>query len=130
MAAERHKCYTIVFSPSIHWDNYRGGSRAAATSKMKCFVIIVNGFTSERKRFFFKITWQMLSKLTKSMRNCQHPILWRHHQNKNLSFRNFLLKYELRIKDKENNFHLNFFQKFLTKRNSWRSCKISRRDKY
>ena len=23
---------------------YRGGSRAAATSKMECFVIIVNGF--------------------------------------------------------------------------------------
>ena len=25
----------------------RGGSRAAATSKMKCFVIIVNGFQLE-----------------------------------------------------------------------------------
>ena len=24
--------------------NYRDGSRAAATSKMECFVIIVNGF--------------------------------------------------------------------------------------
>ena len=27
------------------------------------------------KYSFFKITWQMLSKLTKSVRNCQHPIL-------------------------------------------------------
>ena len=26
------------------FDNFRGGSRATATSKMECFVIIVNGF--------------------------------------------------------------------------------------
>ena len=39
--------------------------------------------------------------LTKSMRSCQHPTLWRNHQNWNLSFHNFLLKYEHRIEDKE-----------------------------
>ena len=32
---------------------------------------------------------------------CHYPILWRNLQNWNLPFRNFLLKYELRIKDKE-----------------------------
>ena len=31
----------------------RGGSRAAATSKMKCFVIIVNGWLSTDSRTFF-----------------------------------------------------------------------------
>ena len=56
----------------------------------------------------------MLLKLTKSVRNCQHPILWRNHQNWNLSFRNFLLKYEPRIKDnelhgKEQKIYTNFF---------------------
>ena len=55
--------------------------------------------TFKRKVFFKNYT--MLSKLTKSVRKCQHPILWRNHQNWNLSFRNFLLKYEPRIKDKE-----------------------------
>ena len=83
------------------------------------------------KNFFFKITWQMLSKLTKSVRNCQHPILWRNYQNWNLSLCNFLLKYEPRIKDKEphhkeqkiyTNFfyftlHLKFFHNFLSKGN-------------
>ena len=44
---------------------------------------------------------EMLSKLTKSVTSCQHPILWCNHQNWNLSFCNFLSKYELCIKDKE-----------------------------
>ena len=57
--------------------------------------------TPERKVFFFKIIWQMLSKLTKSVRNYQHPILWRNHQNWNLFFRNFLLKYKSCMNDKE-----------------------------
>ena len=106
----RYKCYFNVFSPSIDWDNY-----------------------SRKKRFFFfKTTWQM-SKLTKSVRrNCQHPILWCNHQNWNLSFRNFLLKYEPCIKDEElhdkqkKNKHnyvlkelaLKFLHKFLTRGNS------------
>ena len=78
MDAEIHNCYFNVFSPSIQWDNY-----------------------SRKKSFFFKITWQMLSKLTESVRNCQHLILWSNHQNWNLSFRNFLLKYEPHINDKK-----------------------------
>ena len=53
------------------------------------------------KDFFFQNLCQILSKLTKSVRNCLHPILWRNHQNWNLSFRNFLLKYETRINDKD-----------------------------
>ena len=43
----------------------------------------------------------MLSKLTKPVTNCQYPILWRNYQTWNLHFRNFLLKYDSRIKDKE-----------------------------
>ena len=42
-----------------------------------------------------------MSKLAKSVRNCKHPILWQNHQNWNLRFRNYLLKYEARIKEKE-----------------------------
>ena len=79
MRAQRRKCYFNVFSPSIHWDNY----------------------SQKKKKIFFKISWQMLSKLTKSVRNCQHPILWCNHRNWNLSSRNFLLKYEPCIKDKQ-----------------------------
>ena len=45
------------------------------------------------KEFFF----QILSKLTIFVRNCQHPILWRIYQNWNLSFCN--LKYEPRINE-------------------------------
>ena len=51
--------------------------------KMKIFFLmsflrlIAEAITPERKHFFF----QMLSKLTKSMRNCQHPILLRNHKN-------------------------------------------------
>ena len=106
-------CYFNLFSPSIHWDSY-----------------------SRKNVFFFKITWQMLSKLTKSVRNCEHPILWRNHQNWNLSFHKFLLKHEALIKNKElhdkeqtlytnffysyvlKNFHLKFFHIFSTKGNS------------
>ena len=67
-----------------------------------------------KEKFFFKITWQILSKLTKSVRNYQHPIVWRNHQNWNLSFRNILLKYEPLIKekelhDKEQKIYPNFF---------------------
>ena len=79
----------------------------------------------------------------------QHPILWRNHQNWNLSFRNFLLKCETRINDKdlhdkEQKIYTNLFYFYLLKERSpkiisWifnkrklltRSCKISRRDKY
>ena len=48
MGTKRHN-YFNFFSPSIHWAN-----------------------TPER-RFFFKITWQILSKLTKSVGNGQLP---------------------------------------------------------
>ena len=51
------KCYVNIFSPSVNWDSYSG-----------------------KKKLFFKITWQM-SKFSKSVRNFQHPILWRNHQN-------------------------------------------------
>ena len=56
----------------------------------------------------------MLLKLTKSVRNCQHPILWSNHQIWNLSFRDFFLKYEPHIKgkqlhDKEQEIYTNFF---------------------
>ena len=96
METERHKCYFNVFSSPIHWDHYY------------------------RKKFFFKVTWQMLSKLTKSVRNCQHPILWRNYQNRNLSFCNFLLKYEPRVKDtepcdKEQKIYTNFFYFYVLK---------------
>ena len=37
--------FISIFNRNEYWcNNYRGGSRAAATSKMECFVIIVNGF--------------------------------------------------------------------------------------
>ena len=46
--------------------------------------------------------YSLLSKLTKSVRSYQHLFfVTRNHENWNLSFRNFLLKYEPRIKDKE-----------------------------
>ena len=35
---------------SKHAKDFRGGSRAAATSKMECFVIIVNGWKHIRLR--------------------------------------------------------------------------------
>ena len=53
---QRHKCYFNVFSPSLHSDNYSRNN-------------------------YSRITWQILSKLTKYVRNCQHPILCRNHQN-------------------------------------------------
>ena len=73
-----------------------------------------------------------MSKFKKSVRNCQHHILWRNHQNINFSYCYFLLKYEPRINDselldKEQNRHriffyiyfcLKLFHKFLTKGNS------------
>ena len=37
----------------------------------------------------------------KSVGNCQYLILWRNHQDLNLYFDNFVLKYEPHIKDKE-----------------------------
>ena len=43
----------------------------------------------------------MLPKLTKPVTNCQYPISWRNYQTWNLLFRNFLLKYDSPIKDKE-----------------------------
>ena len=67
--AERYKCHFNVLSPPIHGDSY-----------------------SWKTRHFFKIAWQILSKLAKSVKNFQHPILWRNHQNWNFSFRNFLLR--------------------------------------
>ena len=68
-----------------------------------------------KRKVFSKINDKtMLSKLKKSLRNCQHFILWRNHQNWNLPFRNFLWKYEPRIKDKEHHdreqkIYTNFF---------------------
>ena len=52
--------------------------------------------------------------------NCQQPILWRNHQNWNLSARNFLLKYERCIKDKqlygkEQKIYTNFFYFYVLK---------------
>ena len=72
----KDKCYFKFSSPSIDWDSY-----------------------SRKKKLFFKRTWKMLSKFKKFVRNCQHPILWRNHQNMNFSFCYFLLKYEPRIKN-------------------------------
>ena len=51
----------------------RGGSRAAATSKMKCFVIIVNGFqplTIFTKRSILDVAAAL-----------DPPLLWLHLQN-------------------------------------------------
>ena len=60
-------------------------------------------------------------KLTESMSDCYHPILSRKHQNWNLPYRNFLLKYEHRIKDKElfqneQKIYLNFFYFYILKK--------------
>ena len=70
MAAERHKCYFNIFS-----------------------VCLLRQLLPKEKAFF-KITWQILSKLTKSVRNCD-VITWIG------VFRNFLLRYEPCIKNKE-----------------------------
>ena len=77
--------------------------------------IFTETIAAVREHFFFKITWQTLSKLTKSGRNWQHPILWR-----KLPFRNFLLKYEPLIKDKElhdkeHKIYTNFFYFYVLK---------------
>ena len=76
--------------------------------------------TPKRKKFFFKISWYMSSKLTKSVRNCQHPTLWRNHQNWSLSSRIFLIKYEPYINDKqlhvkEQKIYTNFFYFYVLK---------------
>ena len=101
---------------------------------MSFLCLFTETITTESK-VFSQISWQILSKLTKSVRNCQHHILWRNSQNWNLSFRKFLLKYEPCIKDKEphdkeqkiyttlflrfkRTFTQNFFIKLLTKGNS------------
>ena len=47
-------------------------------NKHKCYLLRQ---LLPKKSFVFKITWKMLPKSTKSVRNCQHPILWRDHQN-------------------------------------------------
>ena len=78
MEAVRHKCYFNVF-----------------------LRLSTDTITPERKGFFFKIAWQIFWKSAKSMSNCQLPILWRNHQNENLYFRNFLWKYERRIRHKK-----------------------------
>ena len=94
---KRHKCHFNAFSPSIHWDSYPW-----------------------KKRVFFKITWQILSNLTKSVWNCQRPILWRNDQNWSFSSRNFFFKYEPCIKDKklhekEQKIYTNFFYFYVLK---------------
>ena len=88
----KDRCYFNVVPPSIHWDNY-----------------------SRKKKCFFKITWQMLLKSKKSVRTCQHPILWHNHQNMNFSFCYFLLNSDpmkgnsRNSYDKEQKIHRNFF---------------------
>ena len=67
MDTERHKCYFYVFSLSTHCDNYYSNK-----------IVFQNYMTN-------------VVRMTKFMRNCKYPILWR---NCNFSFRNFLLKYE------------------------------------
>ena len=99
MEAERHKCYFMSF------------------------LRLVTETITPKRIFFFKITRQMLSKLTKSMRNCQHPILWGNDQNWNLSFRNFLLKYETPIKD--NKKYTQFFLFLCFKKNFAKSFFIN-----
>ena len=69
MDTEKNKCNFNVFSPSTHCDNYY------------------------RNKIVFQNYMTNVVKMTKFMRNCQHPILW---CNCNLSFRNFLWKHELR----------------------------------
>ena len=76
--------------------------------------------TLERKSFFSKLH-------NKYCQNWKNP--WgivTYHENQNFSFRNFLLRYEPCIKNKEfvswkgtkKNFHVKCFHKFLTKGNS------------
>ena len=92
-----------VFPYSVHSTVNLSAWRPRDTNVilMSFFRLFTETINPERNFFFFKMTWQMLLKLTKSVRNCQHPILRRNHQNWNWSFRNFLVKYEPRIKDKE-----------------------------
>ena len=63
----------------------------------------------------------MLSKLTKPVTSYQYPISWRNYQTWNLLFRNFLLKYDSPIKDKElhekkKKTHANFFYFYVLKK--------------
>ena len=100
---EMSKYENSVFPYSVHSTVNLSAWRPRDTNVtlMSFFRLFTDTINPKRKIFFFKMTWQMLLKLTKSVRNCQHPILRRNHQNWNLSFRNFLVKYEPRINDKE-----------------------------
>ena len=100
---EMSKYENSVFPYSVHSTVNLSAWRPRDTNVilMSFFRLFTETINPERNFFFFKMTWQMLLKLTKSVRNCQHPILRRNHQNWNLFFRNFLVKYEPRIKDKE-----------------------------
>ena len=51
-----------------------------------------------KEKFFSKLHDKCCRNWRNPVRNCQRPILWHNHQNCDLSFRNFLLKYEPRSK--------------------------------
>ena len=93
------KCENSVFPYYFHSIiNFQHGGRKTQML-LKCLFSVYSLRQLHPKESAF--SWQMLTKLTKFVRNCQHAILWHNHQNWNLSFRNFLIKYEPRIKDQE-----------------------------
>ena len=73
-----------VFPYSVHSTvNLRTWRPKDTNVTLMSFLRLFTETITPQRNVFFKITWKMLSKLAKSMRNCQHPILWRNHQNWN-----------------------------------------------
>ena len=65
-----HICLRVTINP-------RGGSRAAATSKMECFVIIVNGFqplTIFTKHSILDVAGALDPPLNPLIMSCHHMI--------------------------------------------------------
>ena len=54
----------------------RGGSRAAATSKMECFVIIVNGFQPVKQPGKHIVAIHILSNISRSKGNQSENEIW------------------------------------------------------
>ena len=71
--AKRHKCYFNIFSLSVYLDNY-----------------------SRKKKLIFQNCMTNVVKIDKIREE-----LWRNHQNRNFSFRNFCSRSEPGIKNKE-----------------------------
>ena len=73
-----------VFPYSVHSTvNLRTWRPKDTNVTLMSFLRLFTETITPQRNVFFKITRKMLSKLAKSMRNCQHPILWRNHQNWN-----------------------------------------------